>query len=413
MNILIVTNHFWPENFIINILARGLHNRGHSVTVLSGIPNYPHGRFYLGYGINKRRVDDYQGIKVLHVPLIPRGNGNNFRLAINYLSFAVCGSLLAPFYCHGRFDVIFVYETSPITVGLPALMLKKLKNLPIIFWVQDLWPETLSATGAVKSQSILNLVGQLVRFIYRGCDIILAQSKAFLPSIAKFVDQNKKILYFPNTTEDFYQPVLLEADVPERLLMPAGFRLMFAGNIGAAQDFGTILAALAKLKDYPDIHLIVLGDGRMRSWVENEVRAQGLSGKVHLLGRYPPETMPRYFSMADVLLVTLRPEPIFALTIPSKVQPYLACGRPIVAALDGEGARVIEEAGAGLTCPAGDPEALAQAILAMYRLPEAERCAMGERGRSYFEANFDRGKLLDRLEALMQELITNRAGGCG
>lgn len=413
MNILIVTNHFWPENFIINILARGLHNRGHSVTVLSGIPNYPQGEFYPGYGIVKRRIDDYQGIKVLHVPLIPSGKGNNFRLVINYLSFALCGSIFAPFYCQGKFDVIFVYETSPITVGLPALMLKKLKCLPIIFWVQDLWPETLSATGAVKSQSILNLVGELVRFIYRGCDIILAQSKAFLPSIAKFVDQNKKILYFPNTTEDFYQPVRLEADVPERLLMPAGFRLMFAGNIGAAQDFGTILAALAKLKDYPDIHLIVLGDGRMRPWVECEVQAQGLTDQVHLLGRYPPETMPRYFSLADALLVTLRPEPIFALTIPSKVQPYLACGRPIVAALDGEGARVINEAGVGLTCPAGDPEALAQAFLAMYRLPAAERCAMGERGRSYFEANFDRGKLLDRLEALMQELITNRAGGCG
>jgi colanic acid biosynthesis glycosyl transferase WcaI len=401
MNILIVTNHFWPENFIINILARGLHNRGHKVTVLSGIPNYPKGHFFPGYGVFQKRIDNYQGIKVLHVPLIPRGQGNPLRLVLNYASFALCGSLLAPFWCRDKFDAILVYETSPITVGLPAIALKRLRSIPIVFWVQDLWPESLSATGAVHSPLILALVAILVRWIYQECDIILCQSRAFAPSIHNLGGDPERIVYFPNSAEEFYQPVTLTAEAPERALIPPGFCLMFAGNIGAAQDFGTILAALERLRDYPDIHLVVFGDGRMRPWVESQVAERGLGGQVHLLGRYPPQAMPGFFSLASALLVTLKREPIFALTIPSKVQPYLACGRPIVAALDGEGAGAIREAGAGLTCPAGDPVALAQTILAMYQLSEAERQTMGSQGRAYFEAHFESEMLLNRLESLI------------
>jgi glycosyltransferase involved in cell wall biosynthesis len=408
MNILIVTNHFWPENFNINILARDLTARGHHVTVLAGIPNYPQGKFFPGYGILKKRVDDYQGIKVAHVPIIPRGKGNNLRLILNYLSFVVSGCLLAPFYCRAKYEIIFVYETSPITVGLPALVLKKLKDSLIVFWVQDLWPESLAATGAVKSNVVLNLVGVLVRLIYRGCDILLAQSKAFLPSIARFGGKPGQVVYYPNTTEDFYQPVCLEANAPERLLVPSGFCLMFAGNIGAAQDFDNILAAMEIIKDYPDIHLVILGDGRRRDWVQAQVQQRGLEQTVHLLGRYPPETMPRFFALATSMLVTLRKEPIFSLTIPSKVQSYLACGKPIIAALDGEGARIIEEAGAGLTCPAGSSADLAEVIIKMYRMSPLDRQVMGTRGRSYFERHFERKMLLDRLEELMAKLRLNK-----
>jgi colanic acid biosynthesis glycosyl transferase WcaI len=401
MNILIVTNHFWPENFAINNLALGLHRRGHQLTVLSGIPNYPEGDFFPGYGVFKKRIDNYKGIKIIHVPLIPRGKGNALRLVLNYASFALCASILAPFWCRDKFDAILVYETSPITVGLPAIVLKRLRSTPIVFWVQDLWPESLSATGAVDSPLILGLVAILVRRIYQECDIILSQSKAFFPSIRNLGGDPERVVYFPNSADEFYQPVTLAAEAPERALIPSGFCLMFAGNIGAAQDFETILAALERLWDYPDIHLVVLGDGRMRPWVETQIVARGLAGQVHLLGRYPPTAMPRFFSLASALLVTLKREPIFALTIPSKVQPYMACGRPIVAALDGEGASVIREAGAGLACPAGNPDVLAETILTMYRLSEDERQAMGRRGRDYFEAHFDSEMLLYRLESLI------------
>lgn len=385
-------------------MAKGLFEKGHKVTVLTGIPNYPEGRFFPGYGFFKNIQQDYCGIRVIRVPLLPRGNGGAFHLALNYISFAFCASLLAPFYCREKFDLIFVFEPSPITVGLPALVLKKLKSAPLMFWVQDLWPESLSATGAVCSEKVLQMVESLVRFVYHGCDRILVQSKAFFQPIQKFGVNCEKILYFPNSVEEIYQPMALESDAPEHSAMPRGFRVMFAGNIGVAQDFATVLGAAERLKHHADIYWVIIGDGRMREWVEGQVRERGLTGCVQMLGRHPVEAMPRFFALADVMLVTLKKEPIFSLTIPSKVQSYLACAKPVIAALDGEGARVVGESGAGDACPAEDPEALAEAVLSMYRMSEAERKAMGLRGRKYFEDNFQRKMLLNRLDCWMNEL---------
>jgi glycosyltransferase involved in cell wall biosynthesis len=263
----------------------------------------------------------------------------------------------------------------------------------------------LSATGAIKSKKILKMAEALVRFIYRGCDRILVQSRAFSAQVESLSANPERILYYPNSAEELYKPMKLDASASERSVMPAGFRIMFAGNIGAAQDFATILGAAEELRNYSDIHWIILGDGRMRPWVESEVYQRGLTGTVHLLGRYPAEAMPRFFSLADVLLVTLKREPIFSLTIPSKVQAYLACAKPVIAGLDGEGARVIEEAGTGIACPAEDPGALSAAVLTMYSMSETEREAMGLRGRDYFEKQFERTMLLDRLEKWMKEVL--------
>jgi len=408
MKILIVTQYFWPENFRINDLAVRLKEKGHRLTVLTGIPNYPDGHFFQGYGFFKNVRQDYHGVKVMRSPLVPRGKGGGFRLALNYLSFAFFSSILAPFFCREKFDLIFVYEPSPITVGLPALVLNKLKSTPIMFWVQDLWPETLSATRAVSSKRILKTVEMMVCFIYRRCNRILVQSRAFFAPMEKLAIDSSRIAYFPNSAEELYQPMVVEPEAPEHIGMPEGFRVMFGGNIGAAQDFETILKAAELLKGYSDIHLVVIGDGRMRPWVEVQIREHNLAKNVHLLGRHSVEAMPRYFSLADALLVTLRKEPIFELTIPSKIQSYLACAKPIIAALDGEGARIIKEAGAGLTCPAENPEALAKAVLTLYNMPQLERQVMGTRGRTYFNSHFEHKMLLDRLEIWMEELIKDK-----
>ena len=180
---------------------------------------------------------------------------------------------------------------------------------------------------------------------------------------------------------------------------------MFAGNIGKAQDFPTVLSAAEKLKNYPEIKWVVLGDGSMRSWVEEQVRARKLNDTVLLLGRHPVNLMPRFFSLADALLVTLKRDPIFAITIPSKVQSYLACAKPILAALDGEGASVIEESGGGMTAPPGDAEALAEIVLRMYEMPKEDLGKMGRNAREYFEGHFERNSLLDRLDAWMKEEV--------
>lgn len=405
MHILIVTQYFWPENFRINDLALGLHGRGHKVTVLTGAPNYPDGLFFKGYGCFNRQ-QDYQGVKVIRVPLIPRGKGGGVQLALNYLSFAVSASIVGPLLCRGAFDQIFVFEPSPITVGIPALFLKKIKSAPVLFWVQDLWPESLSAAGAVNSKAVLDLVSRMVRFIYQRCDRILIQATSFIGSIQQLGGEKDRILYFPNSAESlFTAPSSVSTPIPP---LPGGFKVMFAGNIGAAQDFETIIDAAEKLQCHKDIQWIIIGDGRMRGWAEAEVKNRGLSNKVHFLGRYPLEAMPAFFSHADALLVALKKEPIFALTIPSKIQSYLACGRPVIAALDGEGANIIEEAGAGFTCPGGAPDALARVVLKMSEMPKPEREQMGRNGRAYYEANFDREMLLDRLEGWMKKLAEGR-----
>ena len=385
----------------------GLKQLGHSITVLTGKPNYPGGRLFPGYRFYGGQREDYQGVEVVRVPLVPRGEGSGLRLAINYASYAFFASVLGPLKCHGSYDAILVYEPSPITVGLPALVMKRFKKSPILFWVQDLWPESLSATGTTRSRLVLRSVEALVRLIYKGSDRILVQSLAFSEPIRNLGVREDCIRYFPNSAEDLYRPMPADDSIEVKEL-PAGFRVMFAGNIGAAQGFDTILSAAERLREHQDIHWLVLGDGRLASWLRSEIDRRELSGQVHLLGSHPVESMPRWFSAADAMLVTLKRSPIFALTIPAKIQSYMACAKPIIAALDGEGARVIHEAGAGLAVPADDADALAQAVLDMHKMTHAERAAMGASARRYFEAHFERRMLLDRLDQWIRELAQRR-----
>lgn len=411
MHIIVVTQYFWPENFRINDLVAGLTERGHKVTVLTGQPNYPDGRFFKGYGYLLNMSQEYAGAKIVRVPILPRGNGSGARLALNYLSFVFSASLLGVLRCREEYDVAFIFEPSPITVALPALLMKRLRKVPVLFWVQDLWPESLTATGAVSSPLILGMVGKVVRFIYRGCDRILLTSRAFGSSIVKYVEDKGQVHYFPQYGEDAYRVMELGDDAPERSQVPKGFVVMFAGNIGAAQDFETIIAAAHKLREYKDIHFVVIGDGRMRKWVADEVSRLELQESFHLLGRYPLEAMAGFFSLADAMLVTLKKDPIFTLTVPAKIQSYLACGRPVVAALDGEGARIIEEAAAGITCATEDPAALAAAILKMRDTQASQRLQMGKNGLNYYRDNFDRGMLIDRLEAWMKQVAGENERG--
>ena len=398
MRILIVSQYFWPENFPINDLARGLQQRGHDIIVLTGMPNYPEGRLYPGYRAFPIRRDHHEGIKIVRVPMVPKGGGGALRMLLYYWSLALDACLVVPIFFRKKVDLVFVYQPSPITVGLPALLLKAIEHTPVWIWVQDLWPETLVGTGMVRSGLFLKITDHLVRFIYSRCDWVLVQSQAFIPRMVEKGVPKETIRFLPNSAPELYKPTTVKPDAPERNLMPQGFRVLFAGNIGRAQDIPTILSAAEKLKQEKDIHWVILGDGPMRSWAEEGIRGRGLEKTVHLLGRYPEQTMPRFFSLADVLLVTLKKDPVFAITIPSKIQCYLACGRPIVAALDGEGARVVEESGGGLTVPSGDADALAEVVMKMYGMPKADLERMGRHSFEYSQRHFERNTLLDRLD---------------
>lgn len=384
-------------------------SRGHQVTVLTGVPNYPDGHVFPEFRRAPADFAAHGGARIVRIPMLPRGKGS-VRLVLNYLSFVLSGLMFGPWRLRGRhFDAIFVFQTSPITAALPAILLRHLKRAPLLMWVLDLWPETLEAVGVVRSPRLLGLIGKLVTFIYRRCDRILAQSRAFFGNIERWAGGASQIRYFPGWAENVFEndPGAVNA-APEVAAYRNTFNVMFAGNIGEAQDFPAILDAAQRLRDRNDIRWLIVGDGRAADSVRAEIRRRSLEHCVKLLGRHPIERMPAFFRAAGALLVSLKADPIFGMTIPGKVQSYLAAGVPLLGMLDGEGARVIEESGAGLVCPAGDGSALARHVNQLARLPPEERAAMGERGRAYGRREFDRGILVTRLEDWLGEVIQRK-----
>lgn len=408
MRVLVLSQYFWPESFRVNDLVQALRERGHDITVLTGLPNYPGGRLFEGYSWWRKRHDRFSDISVFRVPIFLRRQGKGWQLALNYVSFVVSACLLAPWLLRDRkIDVIFVFAPSPFTVGIPAVLLRVLKRAPMLFWVQDLWPESLEVAGIVRTPAILKSVGAMVRWVYRRCDLVLLQSLGFTEPAISAGAIPERIRYFPNWAESFYQPQSFSPEFVGNL--PSGFRLMFAGNLGEAQSLGTVLDAAESLRDERSIQWLIVGDGRRSEWLCQQIVKRGLGQSVHLLGSYPPEQMPVFFAAADALLVTLKRAPIFASTIPSKLQTYLACGRPILGALDGEGARIIKESGVGYAAPAEDGEQLASAVLRLFRLNAAERQQMGRQGRIYYERHFARERLIDDLETWFAQAVREQA----
>lgn len=401
MRVLIVSQYYWPESFRINEVAKTLLERGVEVEVLTGKPNYPRGEMFPGYRAWGCQRETHQGITINRLPIFARGNGG-WRLALNYLSFVLSGLLFAPWMLRNKkYSVIFIYAPSPLLKAIPAIFLGWLKGCPVVLWVQDLWPESLSATGHVRNRAILSLVKQVVRYIYGHTDLLLVPSRAFVEPV-RILASGTPIAYYPNSVDNtFVMPATDETPPVEGL--GEGFSVMFAGNIGVAQAVGVIVEAASLLREYADIHIVVLGDGSSREWMLKEVRQRGLTN-LHLPGRFPVETMPGFMQKASVLLVTLADQPIFAATVPNKVQAYMAAGRPIIACLNGEGARIVVEAKAGLATPAEDSKALANTILRLYSQSPDEREIMGGNGRRYYQEHFDHDRLIDQLIVHMQSV---------
>lgn len=401
-----VTQYFWPETFRINDLVAGFVERGHEVTVLTGQPNYPDGQIFPEFRANTTAFSRYEGADVIRIPMLARGRGG-LRLALNYLSFALSGIFFGPLFLRGRaFDAIFVFQPSPVTVALPAIVLGWIKRAPAALWVLDLWPESLAALGVVRSRAVLGAIGLLVRFIYRRSAVVLAQSRSFLPEIRRYLKDQHPALYFPSWSERADSPQVTDS-AAEIASAPELFTVVFTGNIGEAQDFPVILDAAALLQDEP-VRWVVVGDGRNANWVREQVKERGLAECVLLPGRFPLERMPSFMRHADALLVSLRAEPIFAMTIPGKLQSYLNAGLPIIAMLNGEGAAVVKDANAGIAVAAGDAAGLAKAVRVMLATSNDDRQKMGANGRRYADREFDRDALLGRLETILGNISNGR-----
>lgn len=407
MKVLIWSQYFWPENFLINRLAVDLCAQGIEVTVVTGKPNYPDGQIFPGYTVSSIQREEYLGVEVIRIPLIPRGKGSSKGLLLNYLSFIFSGYLFAPIALRGRkFDAVFVYAPSPLLQALPAIFVAWLKNARMIVWVQDIWPEALLATGFIKNRWLLRLVEGAVRYIYRYSDSILIQSEAFRTPVARLVRKKEKIRFFPNSAGDIADAFSLSKHQYQAAAeIQQHFSVVFAGNIGSAQSCETIVSAAELLRKHLDIKFYLVGSGSRSSSIGLKIKSMNLANVV-MTGRLSHEEMPAVYSAASVLLVSLKNEPALSATIPSKLQGYLSAGKPIVASLNGEAARLVIAAQAGFACPAESPDALAEAVLKLYEMSPDERDRLGINARHYFKTHFHEvervNELVDHLHTLVE-----------
>lgn len=393
MRILFISQYFYPEQFSNNSIAEDLRCRGHEVDVLTCVPNYGRAGFYPGYTNREKRFERWRDIRIYRAWTIARG-ASKLRLFLNYLTFPI--SAIAEYHMRRMRspEVTFVSMPSPITQALVPIYLKKRFGVPTVFWVQDIWPESALLTLGIRNRVFRRLLSGLCDWIYRQADILLVQSPGFAERMEESGVRAERIRVFPNSAPACYVPVAAEDVFKEP---PQPFRLMFAGNIGESQDFETIVGAATRLL-HLNLHWIIVGSGRHEEWLREAVQRFGLSDRFTFEGRHPESEMPYFFARADALLVSLKDRPIFELTVPYKVQCYLACGKPIVGSINGEAARIIERSGAGYVVPAGKPDELAAMIERMALLSRSELEAMGAAGREFFEQNYAPQKIYGMLE---------------
>ena len=413
MNILIVSQYFSPENLPVNFIAKALKDNGYSVDVLTGKPNYPKGRFFKGYNFFSKINDNVSGIKVFRLPVIPRGN--RFRtigLVLNYISFVFFGCLMGPFVLRKqKYDVIFIYANSPITKAIPAILIGKIRKIPIILWVQDLWPESFVATGYKLPNFLIYFLEKIVKHIYKNVDLILGQSNSFVAKIKKDTDiSENKFGYLPNTIDNiFLEKSHLSNRLPKSLENLKGdFNIMFTGNIGEAQSVGTILKA-AKILDSEinnRINFILVGGGSKIEYIRKVIADQKIDN-IQLMGQHPIEKMPLFIDFCDVLLITLKKEKTFELTIPNKLQAYLASGKPILGSIDGEGANVIIKANAGIVVDSEDYKSLSDSAKKLSLMNKKNLEIFGKNGVNYFEENFCVEKFISKLSGYLRKQVEN------
>lgn len=393
MKVCIFTNHFYPEDFKVNDISFELAKLGHDITVLTAIPDYPKGKYYEGYSLFRRRRETVNGVNVIRLPIIPRGKGGAVRLVLNYISYYFCLSIFTFFHSFKhKYDKIFVHLTSPFYIGVCARKMSKRQKIPLIFWVLDLWPESLISAGGISNPLIIKPQIKMVQKVYNQCTKILISSKGFEKSICAKGDYKDKLVYFPNWAEDVKGKEPEDFDIktiePFASKKSDDFIILFAGNIGEAQNLDAIIETAKLLKAHEKIKFVFIGDGRRREHLISIVKKYSLENTVFFPGRFPLETMPVFMNKSDVLLFSLKDELCFNLTVPAKVQFYMSQGKPILAMINGDGAEIIKDANCGYSVPAGDSKALASSIINMVAMSNEELINLGKNGKFFYDTTF-------------------------
>lgn len=403
--ILFVCQYFYPETFRGNDIAFHLAEEGHDVHVVTGIPNYPKGKFFPGYGLFKKRHEVINGVRVTRLPLVPRGEDNKIMLMLNFFSFFIVGWFWMLFHAlWHKYDLVFCQQLSPVMMSSPAVLYKKMRHVPLYTWVLDLWPESLTAAGGINNKYILGFFNLFVKSEYKNSDKILTSSKSFDQSILKYGDYKDKVIYYPQWSDGASNASGLNFALPEKLqeLSSNGdFIVMFAGAVGEAHGMECNMQAALKTKEYKNIKWVIVSDGRRLDWVRSFVKENGLEETVITLGRFPSETMPLFFEKADVMLVSLTDSPLFNMYSPAKIASYMAAERPIIAALNGEGGDVIRAAECGWNVKAGDSDGLAKLVIALSQTDKQELAVKGQKGKAYYDKFFTKDECLKKLDEIM------------
>jgi len=402
LKILIISQYFWPETFRINDMALGLKEKGHEVTVLTGIPNYPEGKFYKGYSFFGKKKEVWNGITIYRSQQFPRGQLNSLMLILNYFSFSIFASLKV-LKLSKKADRILVFQVSPIFQIIPALVAKWRFRIPLLIQVMDLWPETLASTRQGKSPLLIKLMGWVSDYLYGKADILLLPFKSSKPILEKRGMMANQLTYLPNSTDSYYMPVI--PDPKFDYLFTGEIHFLLAGNLGESQGIELIIEAAHHLnKKFPQVRWILVGDGRSKQHLQNIIFEKQLENIILLPGRFPSTDIPALIARADATLLSLIREPIFSITVPNRLQSYLACGKPILASIDGEAADIISQANAGLVSPAGDLHHFISIVETFIQSSSEEKERWGSNARTFFLLHYEREKILKQLNALLSDV---------
>ncbi|MCM1062955.1 MAG: sugar transferase [Eubacterium sp.] len=397
-HILVVSQYFHPETFRINDMAVEWVKRGYKVTVLTGIPNYPMGKFFEGYGYSKRRHETWNGVEIIRIPLIPRGS-SSIGMVMNYFSFVASGWWWKMMH-NVHADLVFTFEVSPMTQAMIGCWYARKHHVPHYLYVTDLWPENVESVTGIHSKAVIAPIQSMVDHIYVHTDKILTCSRSFIEKIEKRGVPSGKIEFWPQYAEEFYKPMERSGDL---LPQDGALNLVFAGSVGFAQGLDVLVRSAVELKkeDLP-VRFNIIGDGRYLAGLQENVRAAQVEGYFNFISRRPAEEIPRYLAYADALLLTLSKSDVFAITLPAKTQSYLACGRPILVSADGEVQDVVNDAQAGLCSNAEDVLGLVSNIKRFMGMKQEERERLGSNALDYSRAHFDKEKLMDRLDKIFE-----------
>lgn len=399
-HILVISQYFYPEEFRINDICKEWVKRGYKVTVVTGIPNYPQGKFFKGYGWFKKRKEEYEGVQIIRLPIISRGKGS-IRLVLNYFSFVFSGFFWKLF-TRVKADKVFIFEVSPMTQALVGVWYAKKRKIPCTIYVQDLWPENVEVVTGIHNKTIIGAIDKMVNYIYKNCGTILATSPSFVKRIeerASAFDKegNSKVKFWPQYAEEFYKPVekKILPDMPE----DDCFKIVFTGNIGYAQGLDILPKTAVILKEKEvDCKFVIIGDGRYREEFEREIAVRGVKEYFLFLGRKKPTEVPDYLAHCDMAFVSFADNSLFEMTIPAKLQSYMACGMPILAVAGGETKRIVEEAACGCSCNLGDVQGLEQRIQELCNYSATEMADKKQAALTYYVSHFEKEELMKQIE---------------